>query len=355
MAAPVIARDKPPVFDGAPTSDLTRYLRRVTAYCAATNVEDNAICNIVELGLQGIAATWYENQIKNNTNGINRWVGAAGQPTLRTLLEARFQSRISAGQVNELTRSTKQKLNETVSDFMDRCERVRFDIENDVPQETKNEAAYGIMHRKAVAELFLNGLHDNIQTATLNQCGDGADLPAILAAAKRAEGTVQDQSINLLMQEDEVTQDYAEAIYGGNIGQFRRQQNPRNLRGFSAFYRGRGRFLRTQRGSRGRPGFRLSRGTPSTRVRHNGLCLRCDRPGHTAWYCPTLVNPPITRRIAEINLSSDQPEDSQDEWNYYYEDEQDQDQYFNADPPALPDTSESHQDPVVTFPEDTGF
>ena len=180
-----------PKFKGLETDDVRRFVARVDAHQVQHKLDEKQTVEAVSDCLDGRAWSWFDTIQRKELAGREVWKAAGGAPCLRAMILKRYAKKLTPAQVAQAMTETRMEPNESVDDFLDRCEVLQFRIEgDDYPRGGDNKAAYEIMHEGAVKTLFLSGLSQELKNTTLTT-SKGTDLAHYAEAARVAETSMK--------------------------------------------------------------------------------------------------------------------------------------------------------------------
>jgi hypothetical protein len=161
------------------------FIAKVAAYARVCTLDDAQTAEAVSFALEGEASTWLVNQLMTDPAAVQSW------DTLRPLMQTRFSRTLTPTERARMVEELKQRPNEKVYAFYDRCHAVQHVCELDVPQDQRTggrKAFFDVVHNGGVLEKFLRGLReDGGLKLGVNNATGADDLPGYLAVALRLE------------------------------------------------------------------------------------------------------------------------------------------------------------------------
>jgi hypothetical protein len=213
MAKPVVKLQLPK-FDGTETPLQARvFMRKAEAFGAVLNYNGEQIAQAVCFALHGAASRWIGTYEEAEDPAIDDW------DTLKDLFQERFCRPLSSTEISRLIKDLKQKENESVDEFHDRCQEIQYLQEASLDQKVRSSidnAAFAELHKEGVLQKFLNGLQAKFRDKVAND-STATSLEAFLRAARRAESSFRDTSSHHTILE--VTQQDNNGTCQGGISQ----------------------------------------------------------------------------------------------------------------------------------------
>jgi type II secretory pathway pseudopilin PulG len=166
------------------------FIRKVEAYGAVSGLNQEQLAQAASFAFTGAASRWYGTLEEAEDDRIDQW------DTLRPVFEERFCRVHSSSELSRLARDLRQKTDESVDDFFDRCQELQFLEEASIPAAARaglgaaGAAGFQAIHNNGVTIKFLNGLKRQIRDRAT--ASDAATIQALLQAARRAESTLRD-------------------------------------------------------------------------------------------------------------------------------------------------------------------
>jgi hypothetical protein len=135
------------------------FIQKVDAYALVTRLTDaetaQAVAFAVEMGSR--ADVWLSNLRLSAPRDAASW------DRLKIRLQERFSPRQTASEKAAIVEALKQGKEEDVAAYADRCDKIQYLLERDIPDERKtgdNEDAYLANHQAGVLEKLLRGLRE---------------------------------------------------------------------------------------------------------------------------------------------------------------------------------------------------
>ena len=193
------------------------FLQRFAAYARVGNLDNGQKVEALRFAVKGAAEIWFMNIMIMKPNIMNNW------EQLQAAFETRFKTVLTAGERAMSVENCRQKPNEDVARFYDRCEMVQNVLEMDIAEADKtgaNQPMFEANHNRALMDLFLKGLTEKNDLRNLVSTASGCvTLEQFLEAAKRIERSTRKVDIATVEEEEmdtTVDQEYeVNAIRGG--------------------------------------------------------------------------------------------------------------------------------------------
>jgi len=190
-----------PLFYGSDKDDVTPrdFVKRLEAYCRATNKPANAACNEMYLALRGQAITWW-NSMRISGKDMASW-SIAKNEFLKD-----YDYRIK-GESFQATHLEKQKLNESIVDYYARTALAIEDSSRglDEPEDEDEIAVQKQAVRHFHRYMFISGLREDLRSEVLRhdvQTLDDAREQARCAEFLRNQNQLKPASISAIFVDE---------------------------------------------------------------------------------------------------------------------------------------------------------
>lgn len=176
-------------FEGKTSSPLEAriFIRKVEAYGAVCGLSPEQLAQAASFAFSGPASRWFGTFEEAEDPRIDTW------PTLRLLFEERFCRVHSSSELSRFLRDLRQKVDESVDDFYDRCQELQFLEHANISAATRQAVEFSEIHNNGVTLKFINGLKKSIRDRAV--ISDATTLEGVVSAARRVETTFRDDNV----------------------------------------------------------------------------------------------------------------------------------------------------------------